>query len=826
LGDFEIRRELGRGGMGVVFEALQTSLNRRVALKVLGHSMALTPQAVNRFRREAEAAAKLHHTNIVPVFAIGVEDNTHFYAMELIDGPSLDAVIRQMREQRTADTATELTHDLVGTAPYVPAVPPSSSSTWASGSSVARFDRVAAMFADVADALHHAHQQGIIHRDIKPSNLMLSSDGRLSVTDFGLARVLDQPGVTVTGEFVGTPAYMSPEQVTAGRVPLDQRTDIYSLGATLYELLTLRAPFIAEGRDQLLAMVIQKDPPSPRSIDPKVPRDLETVCLQCLEKDPDRRYQSAKELADDLRRYVNRFAVLAKRPGRFTKLRKWVRRNPWLTGAGLAVLLAIGTAGTFAWQVRDAEQRRVAEQQRRDAEAAEEKRRLAIDRATEAALAFDVVGTEKAVVEAEAAGAPEGETELLRGWIEEVNGRSAASIPHLRRALELLPDRAAPRALFAFATSEVGEQPAYRRLIAEVEAMPVTNMFDRLLKGMAIATVRPADGIAILEEAAAERRTALGLSLLCLARQHLARVTGSVEACEAAVASTELYRQLAPTSSEPPQWCCLARLAAGVARERAGDHLRAAEHLAAAHREADELLRFGSDPLAVVTRFRAHVHFDGLDNKLDQTAELRAARAANPRNTWLVGHEAYNWFCRGNDREAEAVARVLPGHWLSSSVLLLAYLGRGDGRANALRTYDEFADTATAWMYRFEFAPVLFVLDRARLKVVAQELRSAAERNLPPDPIDWRPCLAFLDGTMSESELLATVPPGQLDRFYRHYFVGWKRLGDGDRAGARQAFETAYKLKLSTRWHWMLIRGILIRMKDPTWPQAIPERKQ
>jgi hypothetical protein len=289
--------------------------------------------------------------------------------------------------------------------------------------------------------------------------------------------------------------------------------------------------------------------------------------------------------------------------------------------------------------------------------------------------------------------------------------------------------------------------------------------------------------------------------------------------------SSELYRQLAPTSSEPTRWCCLARLAAGVARERAGDHLRAAEHLAAARREADELLRFGSDPLAVVTRFMAHVHFDGLDNKLDQTAELRAARAANPHNPWLVGDEVYSWFCLGNDREAEAVARVSPGR-LSSPVQLLAFLGRADGRANALRTYDEFADTATTWMYRFELAPVLFVLDRARLKAVPQELRSAAERNPPPDTIDWRPCLAFLDGTMSEAELLATVAPGQLDRFYRHYFVGWKRLGDGDRAGARQAFETAYKLKLSTRWHWMLTRGILIRMKDPAWPQAIPERKQ
>jgi serine/threonine protein kinase len=310
LGDFEIMRELGRGGMGVVYEAVQTSLRRTVALKVLGPGLGLTPKAVDRFRREAAAAAKLHHTNIVPVYATGEADGVHFYAMERIDGPPLDQVIRQLRAGAPADTLlTGPPADATPTGPYVPSEPPPSGS--GANSAAARFDRAAAMIADVAEALHHAHQNGVTHRDIKPSNLLLSSDGRLSVTDFGLARMLEQPGMTVSVESVGTPAYMSPEQITVGRIPVDHRTDIYSLGATLYELLTLRPPFAATGRDQLLALIIQKDPPAPRSIAPKVPRDLETICLKCMEKDPDRRYQSGKELADDLRRYLNRFAILA-----------------------------------------------------------------------------------------------------------------------------------------------------------------------------------------------------------------------------------------------------------------------------------------------------------------------------------------------------------------------------------------------------------------------------------------------------------------------------------------------------------------------------------
>src|SRR5262245_45191263 len=227
LGDFEIARELGRGGMGVVYEARQLSLNRPVALKVLAPCLGLTARAVERFRREAAAAAKLHHTNIVPVYATGEQDNVHFYAMELIAGPSLDHVLNSLREPGSATaTATEL----VATGPYAAGGPPTSASGPGSlsGSGGEYFDAVARRIAEVADALDYAHRQGVIHRDVKPSNLLLAPEGRLSLNDFGLARVLEQPGMTVTGEFVGTPAYMSPEQVTSGRVPVDHRTDIYS----------------------------------------------------------------------------------------------------------------------------------------------------------------------------------------------------------------------------------------------------------------------------------------------------------------------------------------------------------------------------------------------------------------------------------------------------------------------------------------------------------------------------------------------------------------------------------------------------------------------
>ena len=370
LGDFEIVREVGRGGMGVVYEARQVSLNRKVALKVLAAGLGLTSAAVARFHREAEAAAKLHHTNIVPVYATGEQDGTHFYAMELIEGTSLDHILRQAKQvsraHQPSDVTTSSPPELVETGPYVkssiPTGPALELGSSALGSGGSYFDAVARMVADVADALEHAHRNGVIHRDVKPSNLLLAPNGRLSVNDFGLARMLEQPGMTMTGEFVGTPAYMSPEQIAAGRTPLDHRSDIYSLGATFYELLTLQRPFPGERRDQVLAQILHKEPKPPRKVNKKVPVDLETICLKAMEKDPDRRYQTAGKLAEDLRHFVNRFAIKARRAGLVVRLKKWIRRNPGLAAGLACALLATGVATFFAYRAHMVEQQRLAGQ--------------------------------------------------------------------------------------------------------------------------------------------------------------------------------------------------------------------------------------------------------------------------------------------------------------------------------------------------------------------------------------------------------------------------------------------------------------------------------
>jgi serine/threonine protein kinase/Tfp pilus assembly protein PilF len=361
LGDFDILREIGRGGMGVVYEARQVSLKRRVALKVLPPAMGLTQQARQRFEREAQAAAKLHHTNIVPVHAIGEDDAHHFYAMDLIEGQSLDRVLHQLVDEGSsallAETVTraasELPKQLLSPAGSKRATTGAKDSTTSLGdTSVGSrpwFDALAKLIAEVADALDYAHGRGVIHRDIKPANLMLSSDGKLCITDFGLARIVQEPGMTVSGSLLGTPAYMSPEQIAAGRVKLDHRTDVYSLGAVLYELLTLQRPFVGESREEVLSAIMAKDPRSPRKLNGRIPQDLETICFKAMEKDPDRRYRTAGELANDLRQHVQGGLITARRAGVLRRSSKTIRRHP--TAAVFLVAVAVASAiGLLAWR--------------------------------------------------------------------------------------------------------------------------------------------------------------------------------------------------------------------------------------------------------------------------------------------------------------------------------------------------------------------------------------------------------------------------------------------------------------------------------------------
>jgi serine/threonine protein kinase len=384
LGDFRLLRQVGQGGMGVVYEAVQISLGRHVALKVLPFASALDAKQLQRFKNEAQAAAHLHHTNIVPVYAVGCERGVHYYAMQFIEGQTLAAMIGEQRGWARAATAPDATgtagrpaDDLAAAygvpakravwdeptgsiqAP-VPAAPAPSAetinpavatlSTEHSAHNPAFFRTAAHLGVQAALALEHAHEQGIVHRDIKPANLLVDTRGNLWITDFGLAHCQSQAGLTMSGDLVGTLRYMSPEQALARRVPVDHRTDIYSLGVTLYELLTLEPAFGGADRQELLRQIAFEEPRRPRRLNHRIPTELETIVLKAMERNPAERYATAQDLADDLQRFLSDQPIRAKRPSLLQRLRKWARRHRPVVTAGVvsAMLLLITALGALA----------------------------------------------------------------------------------------------------------------------------------------------------------------------------------------------------------------------------------------------------------------------------------------------------------------------------------------------------------------------------------------------------------------------------------------------------------------------------------------------
>ncbi len=328
LGDFQIIREVGRGGMGVVYEAEQLSLKRKVALKVLRFGVTADAEVTQRFQREAETVAHLHHTNIVPIHAVGCEQGVHYYAMQFIEGHSLSAVVDQAAQEPHASNTNRL--------PF----------------SAEAFRQTATWMLQAAEALAYAHQRGVIHRDVKPSNLILDPDGTVWLTDFGLAKRADEVTMTAAGILMGTPRYMSPEQAASVRQPIDHRTDIYSLGATLYELATGQPVFDSQTPQGVITQILNSEPIAPRIIQGQLPRDLETIILKCLAKDPAKRYQQARDLADDLRAWLDNRPIRARRISLAERAMRWARkhqRSTALSAISAAASLIVLVGGLVAW---------------------------------------------------------------------------------------------------------------------------------------------------------------------------------------------------------------------------------------------------------------------------------------------------------------------------------------------------------------------------------------------------------------------------------------------------------------------------------------------
>src|SRR3989475_3551897 len=312
FGDYELLQEIGRGGQGVVYRARQKSLNRIVALKVIGLAHWATEAHVKRFRLEAEAAARLNHPCIVPIYEVGERDGACYFSMGLVEGGQLDAILK--REPMPIRRAVEL-------------------------------------IVKLARTVHYAHEHDILHRDIKPGNILLDTNGEPHLTDFGLARLLESEStITHTLEVLGTPSYMAPEQAAGNNAGLSSATDVYGLGAVFYQLLTGHPPFAGGTTFETVRLVLDTEPRQPRLWNPKVDRDLSTICLKSLEKDPKRRYSSPLALAEDLERWLKHEPIRARHTGVFARGRKWVRRNPSSALLAASLMALAATAGWIVWK--------------------------------------------------------------------------------------------------------------------------------------------------------------------------------------------------------------------------------------------------------------------------------------------------------------------------------------------------------------------------------------------------------------------------------------------------------------------------------------------
>ena len=817
LGDFDVGRELGRGGMGVVYEARQVSLNRRVALKILSASSALTPRAVDRFRREAEAAAKLHHTNIVPVYATGEQHGVHFYAMELVEGTSLDVVVRQVRSGGRSNDDSTPTSDLAPTGAFNESPTPLTTAADSSSGGDRRryFDSVATMIADVADALEHAHANGVIHRDVKPSNLLLGPDGRLSVNDFGLARLLEQPGMTVTGEFVGTPAYMSPEQITAGRVPIDHRTDVYSLGATLYELLTLRPPFLADRRDQLLAMIVQKEPTAPRKIDPRIPVDLETICLKCLEKDPDRRYQSSKALADDLRRFVARFAIAAKRVGPIGRAAKWVRRNPWNATLALGLVIAVGVAGAIAYRAHQSELERVA------ADRAERRREIARNGMAEA-MAGDRAALEKAIDEAIELDADAFDVRILRGFAASIAGRYREALDHFEEATRLRPQSVTAHSLLAVTYIYLSDWGQAQRARRELDGLPVESTDDLLFKGVAIGMLDATEGLPLIDQAMARKPIHLAYLYSTNIRSTLALETADLVQAERAIEDAATVRNLFRGRSHAINESVGACLCAAIACKTRGLLDRQHELL----EKSAQFVRtlnddFPDDASAVLTVCEWET-FRAFDKGVKPSFPAQVSRVRRSSGDHGLRYfEALDHFLAGRDREAlAALGDVYDVQGLDTLRLFVTLEVGGDGRdlEALLRRWKDSAHPDDGWRLFFGR------LAGGDAEGAMRHMRKRMQAGYKLDPQTAGKQAAFENYFRSEdpdreARLLRDVAGFRRAEIYACFYLALRELGSGHRDQGKVWLERTVTLPYpySACWHASVI--FLDRLNhDSAWP--------
>ena len=814
LGEFQVLAELGRGGMGVVYRARQVPLGRDVALKVLPAHVQHSAVSVERFRTEAQAAARLFHRNIVSVYAQGEHDGQFYYAMELIDGIGLDQVIHNhpdlllAKHTRRAASAGRRAQSVgrvseSGSAPDAQ-TRPSDDGTVTVPWTTADYRHMAGLIAEVADALDYAHRHGVIHRDVKPHNLLLSTAGHLHLTDFGLARLMDEPHLTIAGEIMGTPAYLSPEQLRGDPASVDHRTDIYSLGITLYELLTRRRPFDGETREQIIAGICTAEPIAPRRLTPNLPLDLQTICLRAIDKAPMRRHATAAELSEDLRLFSEGRPILSRRVTPVAQMAMWVSRHKALTTATVAMAAAVLLAVGLAWNVNDSRQR----------EAAELVRQAYMQLAY-----FDLrtPGLEIShLARAEALAGPSDALCLARALVSMGTGAWDEAIAQAETVRAHDPDNMRALYLLAWAHHERGQYAESKALFDEAERHgPPTDADTWFLRGLAIHRNDPQVAIESYRVANSERvreHEFYPQALLHLARAQNQQLYAT-RSLDGFTDATNALRQLLDQGHDTGYRYYLLsiahRLAADIYRNsgETEDGDLVSQHYTAALEWARNGQAVDPSNDRPITAEAEALESMGLFAEAIEARTRALAVAAGSHRYLETLH--YRWrlyYWTGQyDAALEDLAgcaqlrRMCPFYRHVYPMLVLAEKGeQAAALAHARALEADAPENAQAVILSATALRLLGQMDEAaELLETRAEAVDFGARLCPPQTAAWVEALyEFCRGRESLTGMLqrssqVDAPRKLMGEVYFH--EGARRLGRGDRAGALEAFEQAYQ---------------------------------
>lgn len=788
FGDFELLRVIGRGGMGTVYAAqrravqsistssissrsretsdgsngtpnshefgygsLQSHADALIAIKVLHPWLMLDARSRERFEREALTSLSLRHPHIVATLGSGLIGESQYLVMELVDGDSLDRALERGLDQQFVS-------------------------------------HLLSQLANVAEALQHAHVHGVLHRDVKPSNLLLTHDGRLLIGDFGLARLAEQPSLTRSGEAVGSPTYMSPEQIASRNevAPVDHRTDIYSLGATLYEVLTGRPPFVAESREQLLASIRNDEPLALRALNESVSADCEAVCLKALSKAPSDRFATAAEFAAELRRCADGTRSRTRPVGtvrrRMRRLRKLLQSK---TAAVVVVTLALVVSVSWQWQQRT---QQLARQQ-------------AFDAALVVALTGDLNATEAAIERAVQASVSTTDLELLRGQVAYHRGDYDNAIAHLSAYSTGRQARVATTALLASAQLGAGQWEDYESLLEQAESQPAASAEDFLFRGQAEIYLAPEKAVASLDAAVRQRDTPLARLVRAEARWNLAFDRSDLDVAAQALSDAFIARDMLPDHPAALMESLHAHSVAAVLFGEAGRSDDSQREWQQAERDFESLDRF-QNLSQVLHNQVLHLIATNRHDEAFRRLQQATARHDDPLMTYDF---AFALLRRGDLEAARKLLEQRSRTLTSNEVFMLCWLQHMTGDSNAASaTYAQISSKYQSGLTAL-FVPSL-LLARGEVESARAASRHLQATTKPPRlrAEFYASLLAFNAGDLSEEDLTRIASRSRWDRCESSFFIGLTRMAKGDQSGA----EAAFKDCVATRcvgfltWNW------------------------